>query len=269
MPQPLPAEFAEPLTRTAPRLGSFAKRILWYPEITSTNDVAMALADAGAAEGSVVLADAQTAGRGRLGRSWASPPGAGIYASVVLTPAADAAPLLTLAAGLAVAEGIEAATALCVGVKWPNDVFVDNGSQPATARKVAGILAEGSTSSSERPWVVLGFGINVLPAAYPPDVAARATSLEAELGRPVDRGLVLAECLAALSTRYADLAARRTSAVVTAWRARAASTFGRRVMWQAGGERQGIAHDIDNEGRLLVRSESGVSRIISGEVRWI
>jgi BirA family biotin operon repressor/biotin-[acetyl-CoA-carboxylase] ligase len=136
-------------------------------------------------------------------------------------------------------------------------------------RKVAGILAEASASSSDRPCVVLGFGINVLPAAYPPDVAARATSLEAELGRPVDRGLVLAECLAALSIRYSDLAARRTSAVVTAWRARAAATFGRRVTWEADGERHGFAQDIDDDGRLLVRSESGVSRIISGEVRWI
>lgn len=269
MPQPLPAEFADPLAHAASRLGSFAKRILWYPEITSTNDVAVELADAGAAEGSVVLADAQTAGRGRLGRSWVSPPGAGIYASVVLRPAADAVSLLTLAAGVAIAEGIQAATALRVGVKWPNDVFVDNVGQAAMARKVAGILAEGSASSGDRPCVVLGFGINVLPAAYPPAVAARATSLEAELGRPVDRGLVLAECLAALSIRYSDLAAQRTSAVVTAWRARAAATFGRRVAWEADGERQGIAQDIDGEGRLLVRSESGVSRIISGEVRWI
>jgi BirA family biotin operon repressor/biotin-[acetyl-CoA-carboxylase] ligase len=265
----LPAEFAEALGRAAPRLGGFAARILWYPEITSTNDVAMELADAGAPEGSVVLADAQTSGRGRLGRSWASPPGAGIYASVVLRPDAKVAPLLTLAAGLAVAEGIQAATALRVGVKWPNDVFVDHHAQPSAARKVAGILAEGSTAPGNRPSVVLGIGINVLPAAYPLEVAARATSLEAELGRAVDRGLVLAECLASLSARYADLAAARTAAIVGAWRARAAATFGRRVVWDADGERHGIAQDIDHEGRLLVKGESGVSRVISGEVRWI
>jgi BirA family biotin operon repressor/biotin-[acetyl-CoA-carboxylase] ligase len=118
--------------------------------------------------------------------------------------------------------------------------------------------------------VIVGFGINVLPAAYPPQVAARATSLEGELGRRVDRGLVLAECLRALSTRYEDLKAGRTRVVVDAWRRRAALMIGRRVEWQSDGQVvQGTARDIDETGALVVSGEKGMVRVTSGEVRWI
>jgi BirA family biotin operon repressor/biotin-[acetyl-CoA-carboxylase] ligase len=193
-----------------------------------------------------------------------------VYASIVLRPEAAVAPLITIAAAVGLAEGIEASTGLRAGVKWPNDLFVDGHDGPAGGRKLAGILAERGTARDESPWVVLGFGINILPAAYPPDVAARATSLESELGRAVDRGLVLAECLAALSARYADLRAGRTGEVVSAWRARAISTFGRRVEWDGDGiARRGTAHDVDDEGALLVRTSDGVVRVTSGEVRWI
>jgi hypothetical protein len=133
----LPEEFASGLAVARERLGIFAQQILWYPEVGSTNDLAGALADRNAPEGLVVLADRQTAGRGRLGRSWASPSGAGIYASVVLRPSVSASTLLTIAAGVAVAEGIAAATGLSPHVKWPNDVHV-------SGRKLAGILAEGA-----------------------------------------------------------------------------------------------------------------------------
>ena len=267
---PLPPEFAEPLARLADRIDTFVTRVVWYPEIGSTNDAAIALADAGADEGVVVVADAQLAGRGRLGRVWASPAGAGIYATVILRPDARATPLVSLAAGLAIAEGIEAATGLRTCVKWPNDVFVAGGAGPASDRKLAGILAEGGALTSGASWVVLGFGINVLPASYPPDVAARATSLEAELGRPVERGLVLAECLAAWSSRYDELSRGRMDDVVSGWRSRAASTFGRRIEWDAEGVAQrGVAQDVDTAGALLVSTDAGTMRVISGEIRWI
>jgi BirA family biotin operon repressor/biotin-[acetyl-CoA-carboxylase] ligase len=269
-PQPLPPEFAEPVRRAGIRLGLFASRILWYPEVTSTNDVAAALAETGAGEGLVVAADGQTTGRGRHGRAWASPPGVGIYATVILRPPPDVAALVTITAGVAIAEGIEAATGLPVRVKWPNDVFVPGPAGPRSDRKLAGILAEGGTVPHGDAWVVLGFGINVLPGAYPADVAARATSLERELGRPVDRGLVLAECLTALSGRYAGLREGRGAAVIDAWRSRAASTFGRPVEWNHEGQlERGVAHDIEASGALLVRTAAGVRRVISGEVRWI
>ena len=257
-----PPELEVPLRQAADRLGPFARPIVWFPVVSSTNDVALTLAARGAAEGSVVAADAQTTGRGRHGRTWASPAGAGVYASVVLRPRPKEAPLLTIAAGVGIAEGIEAATGLRPLLKWPNDVYIGD-------RKLAGILAEAATSGDGVQSVVLGFGINVAPAAYPLEVAARATSLEAELGRPVDRGLVLAECLAALAARYLQLQTRR-EAIATAWRARAVSIIGRHVEWEtAGVVERGIAEDIDDDGALRVRTGTGVVRVIAGEVRWV
>jgi len=110
----------------------------------------------------------------------------------------------------------------------------------------------------------------VLPAAYPPDVAARGTSLEGELGRAVHRGAVLAECLAGVWRRYEMLTAGRSADVLAAWRERAATTFGRRVEWdEAGGTRRGIARDVDSSGALVVAGDSGVVRLTAGEVRWV
>jgi BirA family biotin operon repressor/biotin-[acetyl-CoA-carboxylase] ligase len=223
------------------------------------------MAERGTPEGRVIVANAQSAGRGRHGRSWVSPPGAGLYVSTVLRPPSHALPLLTIAAGIAVAEAIQASTGLVTDVKWPNDVY-------AHGRKVAGILAEASSSSAAAAiqHVVVGAGINVMPAAYPPEIAGRATSLEVELGRDVDRGLLLAEYLCALAARYQDLLDRRGDAVVGAWRARAASMLGRRVEWEGGGAtREGVALDIDDTGALVVRTTAGPVRLAAGEVRWV
>jgi BirA family transcriptional regulator, biotin operon repressor / biotin---[acetyl-CoA-carboxylase] ligase len=262
----IPDEIAEALAHARPRLGPLGQRVLWFDDIGSTNDRALAWAEDGADEGAIVLADAQSAGRGRLGRTWASPAGAGIYVSLVLRPAAHAMPLLTMAAGLGVSDGIAAATGLPTPVQWPNDVCVA-GRPP---RKLAGLLAEAGSSGERVLHVVLGIGINVLPAAYPPDVAARATSLEGELGRAVSRPVVLAECLAGVWLRYEALTARRTDDVLAAWRARAATTFGRRVEWDdPAGTRRGVARDVDANGALVVASESGMVRLTAGEVRWV
>jgi BirA family biotin operon repressor/biotin-[acetyl-CoA-carboxylase] ligase len=238
---------------------------MWYAEISSTNDRAAAMAEQGAAEGCVVAANAQSAGRGRHGRTWASPAGAGLNVSVVFRPADRAVPLLTIAAGVAVAEGIQAATGLTTDVKWPNDVYTHG-------RKVAGILAEASSANASRSiqHVVVGAGINIMPAAYPPEIVNRATSLEAELGRAVDRGLLLAEYLCALASRYQDLQDGRGEEVVGAWRARAASMLGRRVQWDAPGSAgDGVALDIDETGALVVRTAAGPVRVTAGEVRWV
>jgi BirA family biotin operon repressor/biotin-[acetyl-CoA-carboxylase] ligase len=256
-PSTLPDEIAAALSGAAALLDPIGCHVRWYAEIPSTNDVAAVLADNGSEEGTLVLADMQTAGRGRLGRSWASPPGAGIYASVVLRPRDEVARLLTIAAGVAIADGIARASGLEAELKWPNDVHREG-------RKLAGILAERGAGH-----VVLGFGINVLRAVYPAEVRHRATSLELELDRPVDRALVLTECLAALVSRYRDLNAGRRADVIAAWRRRGASMLGRRIEWEAGGAmQQGTAENVDDEGALMVRTERGVVRVISGEVRW-
>jgi BirA family biotin operon repressor/biotin-[acetyl-CoA-carboxylase] ligase len=259
----LPDDFAAAIAVAGDRAGSFSRRVLWYAEVGSTNDVAATLADRGEPEGTVIIADTQSAGRGRHGRSWASPPGAGLYMSIVIRPAPHAVSLLTIGAGVALADGIQAATGLHPDLKWPNDVYIGG-------RKLAGILAEAGTSKDGGPHVVLGCGINLMPAAYPPDVAARATSIESELGRPIDRGLLLVECLAALHLRYRELQSRASAAVIARWRDRAVSTFGRRVEWDvAGVTRHGVAEDIDETGALLVRDGAAQARVISGEVRWL
>ena len=255
---PLPPDLADALSAAALRLGRFGRQVLFYDSVPSTNDVAASLAEGGAQEGCVVIGDAQSAGRGRLGRTWVSPGGAGLYVSTVLRPDPDVMSLVTIAAGVALSEGIEAATGLRPDLKWPNDVLTGG-------RKVAGILAEGSLRH-----VILGVGINILPAAYPPDVAARATSLERELGRAVDRGSLLVECLALFAARYRDLRQGQRAAVVDAWRARAIASLRKRVRWDAQGTQvEGIAEDIDADGALLVRTADGTARVISGEVTWL
>ena len=262
----IPREFAEPLHRREAELGPFASRISWHAETGSTNADAVALAEAGADEGAVVVADMQTAGRGRLGRTWSSPPGVGLYASVLLRPDASIAGLLSLATGVAIAEAIEFVSGLAPSLKWPNDVYLGSG---GAGRKVAGILAEGGMWRGQT-WVVVGFGINVLPASLPPELATRATSIESELGRPIERGELLAVCLARLAARYEDLRELRQDDVLAEWRRRAAATFGRAVEWEdAGGRQAGVARGLDDHGALVVETTGGRVRIVSGEVRWI
>jgi len=259
----VPSDITDALARAGSRLGPFGNHLSWHEEVGSTNDLAAAAAEAGASEGLVVVANTQSLGRGRMGRSWSSPPGAGLYVSVVLRPGGSALRLLTIAAGVAIAEGVHAASGLQTCLKWPNDVYLGS-------RKLAGILAEAGSSAGAVDHVVLGFGINIRRAAYPPDVVARATSLESELGRDVDRGLVLAECLAALSNRYGMLQTGATDDVIAAWRKRGAPFMGRAVEWDDdGGSRRGRAEDIDETGSLLVRVDDRIVRVISGEVRWL
>lgn len=234
--------------------------VRWHDAVASTMDVASALAAAGAEPGVVVGAEQQTAGRGRRGRVWESPPGAGLYFSFIARPPVHAVaslPLLTLAAGVAVREGIHAALGLGAALKWPNDVMVGG-------RKLAGILAEGLAVGTAAQAVVIGVGLNVQPSSYPPDVAARATSLEGELGRAVDRGMVLAEVLTAVWDRL-DTLERGPGDILQAWRAASPTAAGTRVEWDG---RTGTTAGIDDSGALLIRTSSGIERVISGELRW-
>jgi BirA family biotin operon repressor/biotin-[acetyl-CoA-carboxylase] ligase len=259
----IPAALQFEISRVAGRLGAMAGRVRWCEDVTSTNDVALDLAARGGDEGLVIAAAAQTAGRGRLGRGWSSPPDAGVYASVLLRPPPQALPLLTLAAGVGVADGIEAATGLAVALKWPNDLYA-----PGTFRKLGGILAERGGAAAA-PHVVVGFGLNVRPAPHEPAVAARATSLEEELGRPVEQPRLLVESLAAIWQRYRALCDHQSSGVLDAWRERAAPLLGRRVEWDADGRVEtGVAGGVDDAGALIVRTSGTTVRILSGEVRW-
>ena len=262
----VPEDVAEALALVGARAGRLGHRVSWYADIPSTNDEALALAERGAEEGWLVGADSQSAGRGRHGRTWASPAGGGLYLSVVLRPPAHAVRLLTLAAGVAVAEAIQSASGAEAGVKWPNDVCLPM-SRP---RKVAGILAEANASGSQVEYVVVGIGINIGHATLPPVVANRATSIEAELGRSISRGAVAAEVCAAMWRRYQQLVEREDEDVLNAWRARGVATFGREVEWESGGETvRGVARNVDRSGALLVETPQGTASIASGEVRWL
>jgi BirA family biotin operon repressor/biotin-[acetyl-CoA-carboxylase] ligase len=208
--------------------------------VGSTSDRARELADGGAPHGAMVTADEQTAGRGRHGRGWVTPPGVAIAASLILREWDD---LLSLRAGLAVADVAGPAAQ----VKWPNDVWLDG-------RKVAGVLVETRNGSD---WAVLGIGVNVAldPATLPPEVAEIAGTL----GRPADAvEPTLEELLTALERRLAQPAADALADL----RARDVLR-GRRVRYVGG---EGVAAGIDESGALLVESEDGTVPVATGEV---
>jgi BirA family biotin operon repressor/biotin-[acetyl-CoA-carboxylase] ligase len=268
---PVPPDFADALRETQGRLWPFAQHVVFFNTIGSTNDVAMKLA-ADAEEGTVVVANEQTAGRGRYGRTWFSPPATGLYVSIVLRPPAAGAEhdrvtsLLTLASGVALADAIDTVAGIRAEIKWPNDLIV-------RGRKLAGILAE-RVSNAQRDSltatpVILGYGINVGANAYPPELSDRATDLQSETGRLVERAALCAETLAAVSRRYRDLLAGRFDAILDAWRARAPTSQGAHVSWKTPqGIKTGVTAGIDDRGALLVQVAHGIERIVGGELTW-
>jgi BirA family biotin operon repressor/biotin-[acetyl-CoA-carboxylase] ligase len=266
MPDAVPSEIAYALGARQ-RPGPFGEPLHYFSEVGSTNDVAAALAENGAPEGTTVLASSQTAGRGRLGREWYSPPDAGLYVSVVFRNQ-NAAPFLTLAGGVAVADGIRSATGLPVEIKWPNDVVVP-GRPPARRRKVAGVLAEAASAAGGFQYVVLGFGINLRPAAYPATIAQGVTSLETELGRPVSPGELLGAILDVLAIHCEALSAGNSRQLVGRWRELAPSASGAQVECEtAGGRGRGVTAGVADDGALLVRIGDRTERVIAGEVLW-
>ena len=162
---------------------AFETTIVHLPETTSTNDEARRMAEAGAAEGTVIRADHQTSGRGRYGREWFASPGQNVLLSIILRPElpADRLGLVTLAGAVAVANTIQDLTGLHASIKWPNDVLVHD-------RKVSGMLLESTQYAGEgaaQGFVIVGIGVNVNQQDFPPDLAARSTSLMLEIGRRV------------------------------------------------------------------------------------
>ena len=230
-----------------------------YASLPSTMDAASVLAHDGARHGVVIVADEQTAGRGRRGATWQSPAGAGLYFSFIARPGdAAAVSLLTLAAGVAVRDGIQRASGLAAALKWPNDLIVGR-------RKLAGILAEGVAIGSREAAVIIGVGVNLQPAAYPPDVAARATSIEGELGKAIDREQLFGDILISLWDRLAALE-QNPGDILQAWRAASPNASGTRVEWDG---KHGVTAGIDDGGALLVKTNAGMERIIAGELRWM
>ena len=236
-----------------------------HEELPSTNTALVEEAREGAPEGLVVVADHQTAGRGRLGRTWSAAPGTALLVSVLLRPPLPIGevPVVLMAAGLAACDGVEAAAGVRPRLKWPNDLVVGD-------RKLAGLLTEASGGGD--PGIVLGLGINVTAGAYPASLAAEATSCEEEGKGPVDRGELLVAFLTALDSRYsAALAAGGRAATFEAYRADSA-TLGRRVRVEltTGPSLEGQASRLADDGQLVVVDEAGVEHLVNvGDVKHL
>ncbi len=242
-----------------------------YPQTGSTNDLAHAAASAGAAEGLVILADEQTAGRGRLDRRWWAPPGTSLLFSLLLRPdlSVTHAGQLTMCLGLAAAEASESVTGLRIGLKWPNDLI-------RAGRKLGGMLAEVELDDERIRYAVLGLGLNVnvdfaapaesaAGAAMPDELRDQATSLAMLLGQPVDRASLLAALLASFETHYDRLLSGHSPHA--AWAARL-DTLGQRVrVALPDGACSGIAAGVTPEGGLILAGDDGTERIIwAGDV---
>jgi BirA family biotin operon repressor/biotin-[acetyl-CoA-carboxylase] ligase len=229
---------------------------------SSTNDRARELALAGAPAGTTVIAEEQTAGRGRQGRSWVTPRGRGLTLSVLIRPSepeSRAARLAPLASALAVCEAAEALAPIECRIKWPNDVLVGD-------RKLAGILVEARPGDG---WVVVGIGLNVdtPEGELPPDLVGRATSLRIESGRSLARDEVLDALLERLAGR---LGQSEGEALLADYRARDALA-GKAITWTAAGTAfSGEARGIDDRGRLVVVDNGGEQQVLgAGEVHLL
>lgn len=262
---PLPDPWPSDLHDAGAALSSRPAPLHFFERVGSTNDLALSMAAAGAMHGTAVLADLQEAGRGRRGRSWWSPPGAGMYLSVVVRTEAvgPGVPVLTLAAGVALASAVREVSGLPVELKWPNDLVIGR-----PWRKLAGILCEATGAGA----VVVGMGLNLQRSAYPEDIADRATSMGEESDGRVSRGALVAATLTAVDREVARLAAGETAAVLSTWRTWAEAGLDRApVRWRDHeGEHRGTTVDVDDAGALVVR-RAGTdveTRLVSGEVVW-
>lgn len=234
------------------------KRVIYFSSLPSTMLAAREEARSGAVEGTVILADEQSAGRGRRERTWLSPKG-GVALSVILRPRLPELPSLIMVASLAVVHSIAATTGLAPQIKWPNDVLIDG-------RKVCGILIENELRGERVERAVIGIGINVnMRMADFPEIEPIATSLSDELGRTLSRLELVRRLLVELEKKY--LALRSGRAVFEEWRATLA-TLGRRVQVSMGAETlEGIAEEVARDGSLLLRQPDGsLTRVVAGEV---
>lgn len=246
--------------------GDIGREIFYYEHVGSTNTVALDLAES-REEGTVIVADSQEKGRGRLGRSWISPPGANIYMSIILKP--DLAPmdttLITLMAAVACTHALRRTTGLAISIKWPNDLMV-------SGRKIGGILTDLKTEQKRILFAVVGIGINVNSDLddFPDDVRKIATSLKNETGRTFSREGLIMELLNEMDIWYRHLKSLSREHILSAWKG-LTSTLGEKVVVATGQETlTGIAESVDEAGMLLLRLPSGeMKRISSGDVTTV
>ncbi len=236
-----------------------ARRIVYLTSTTSTQDIARREAEAGAPEGTVVLAEEQTKGRGRFDRAWVSPAGKNLYLTLIMRPPLDQLRSLGIVAPLAVALAVEDSTGLTPRIKWPNDVLIDG-------RKLSGILIESEISGSAVQYALVGPGINVnFDIEQSPAIAGIATGLSRELGRETSREDLLAVFLNHFESLYES--APQGDTVFEEWRSRL-DTLGREVRVTFGDQvHEGTAEDVDRDGNLILVQPDGTRRTVeAGEV---
>ena len=234
------------------------QRVLYYPSLTTTMDVARREAQHGAAEGTVIIADEQTAGKGRLKRAWLSPKGS-VALSIILYPSLDYLPYLIMLASLAVVHSIKAATGLKSQIKWPNDVLING-------KKVCGILIESDVQRNTVNYSIIGIGINVnLRLADFTEIQPIATSLSDELGRNVSRLSITRCLLAEVEKLYLVLPAGES--IYEKWQDNLV-TLGREVRVKSGETTyEGIAESVARDGSLRLRGPDGsLTKIVAGDV---
>jgi BirA family biotin operon repressor/biotin-[acetyl-CoA-carboxylase] ligase len=236
--------------------------IHYFKEVDSTNDVAKYLAEEGAIEGTIVVAEIQNRGKGRRGKTWISPPG-GVWMSIILRPDIPPfnAPQLTLVTGVAVAETLKKECELDVGIKWPNDILIGN-------KKVCGILTEVNASIEKVNYVVVGIGIdmNVDVPLFPPDLQKGATSLKNELNTEINGALLVQKFLLEFENIYNKFKEGKFPEILNEWRS-LSKTIGNNVEVRTRGKTvRGEAVGINKEGILIIELEDGsLRKMISGE----
>jgi BirA family biotin operon repressor/biotin-[acetyl-CoA-carboxylase] ligase len=261
--QKLPDILAPSLIR--PELGEnqIGHRIVHYFRTDSTNNVALELAAQGAEHGTVVVAEEQTAGRGRLGRDWYSEKSSGIYASIILRPplAPAAASVLTLLAGVAVHQAVRSTTGLPVDIRWPNDLLING-------KKVCGILTEMSAELDRLHAVVLGIGLNVNHREMPANLKQIATSLRMEGRKIYSRAQILAALLKELEKKYRLLLDAGSAAIAQAWAAASSYAEGKRIRVLSGSDEfAATTAGLEPNGALRIRREDGREEsLVSGEI---
>ena len=234
--------------------------------VDSTNDDARRLAQAGAAEGTVVVAEEQTGGRGRLGRTWLSRRGRDILLSLVLRPRVDPAqaPGLNLVVGLAAGQAIGEVAGIPIDLKWPNDVLAGGG-------KCCGVLTEMNADPGQIHFVIVGVGINVNGTSLPDAIASRASTLEQAAGGPVPRPRLAAALLNRLETLYLAFLDRGLQPLLERWVAASSSVRGRPVLVSNPGRSlRGTTAGLGRQGALRIRREDGrVEEVLAGDVvQW-
>jgi BirA family biotin operon repressor/biotin-[acetyl-CoA-carboxylase] ligase len=237
---------------------TIGKKIQFLSEVASTNTLAMEMAADGTPEGTVVIAETQTGGKGRLGRKWISPKG-NLYLSAVLRPniPMHKAPLITLTGAVAVASAIRTTCGLAAGIKWPNDILI-------SGKKVSGLLTEMSAEQDSIRHIVLGIGVdvNMKMGELPPEVRSLTTTLAAEAGVQINRLVLLQQVLRDLERWYQKFLSNDAD-VLEEWK-RLNVTVGNRITVSGAGEALGgLAQGVDRDGRLIVRLDDGTIRTVA------